>query len=63
MISQDELDRALMQWKARKLGQEVELGEDLPGLQEEPTRVADPHYQSRVETPQAESIDDYDPER
>jgi len=61
MISQEELDRALRQWKARKLGQEVELGEeDLPNLQDEPTRVADPHYQSRVQTPPAQSVDDYD---
>ena len=63
MISQEELDRALLQWKARKLGQEVEVAEDLPGMQDEPTRVADPHYESRVHTPPAQSLDDYDEDR
>jgi hypothetical protein len=65
MIPQEELDRALQRWKARKLGHDVPTavsdGESLSvaiesesPLSDEPTRVAAPHYQSQVETPPAE---------
>ena len=65
MIPQEELDRALQRWKARKLGHDVPAAipegesasltiEAESPLNEEPTRVAAPHYQSQVETPPAE---------
>jgi hypothetical protein len=65
MIPQEELDRALARWKARKLGQAVPAGGNYAGLpqavadddapiHEEPTRVAAAGYSSQVETPQAE---------
>lgn len=64
MIPQEELDRAIARWKARKLGQSaVPLAIDDTGLPqpvddapifEEPTRVAAAGYSSEVQTPQAE---------
>jgi hypothetical protein len=64
MIPQEELDRALARWKARKLGQEgsQDPGRDSAPLpmdpgsnsHEEPTRVAAAHYHSEVATPPAE---------
>jgi hypothetical protein len=61
MIPQEELDRALARWKARKLGHEVSHDPAAPEhvdihapSQEEPTRVASAHYHSEVETPPAE---------
>ncbi len=63
MIPQEELDRALRRWKAKKLGQEVPQAvaeehsaqiEDASPLHDEPTRVASPHYSSHMETPPAE---------
>lgn len=62
MIPQAELDRALARWKARKLGHDVSTHDasDL-AVHEEPTRVAEVSYQSRVETPPAEvNLDDGD---
>ena len=60
MIPQEELDRALRRWKARKLGQEVPqaVAEDVEletsSLHDEPTRVASSNYSSEVQTPPAE---------
>ena len=60
MIPQEELDRALRRWKARKLGQDVPqvIGEDIQmessHLHDEPTRVASSNYPSEVQTPPAE---------
>jgi len=62
MIPQEELDRALRRWKARKLGHEVPTavaGEESVRVQidsphEDPTRVASHNYSSQVETPPAE---------
>jgi hypothetical protein len=60
MIPQEELDRALRRWKARKLGQDVPqvIGEDIrvedSHLHDEPTRVASSNYSSEVQTPPAE---------
>jgi hypothetical protein len=61
MIPQEELDRALQRWKAKKLGHDVPHVvdhsmqiEDASPLNDEPTRVAAPHYSSQVETPPAE---------
>ena len=62
MIPQEELDRALARWKARKLGQQGQgvsglpeaISDDDAPIHEEPTRVAASGYASQVETPQAE---------
>jgi hypothetical protein len=59
MIPQEELDRALRRWKARKLGQDVPqvIGEDIQldsAVHDEPTRVASSNYSSEVQTPPAE---------
>jgi hypothetical protein len=63
MIPQEELDRALRRWKARKLGHDVPQAvaddpsvqiDDASVLHDEPTRVASPHYSSEVQTPPAE---------
>ena len=61
MIPQEELDRALRRWKAKKLGQDVPqpIGEDVhvednSPLHDEPTRVASSNYSSEVQTPPAE---------
>ena len=63
MIPQEELDRAVRRWKARKLGHEVPAAvageESVPvmidhPLNDEPTRVASHNYSSEVQTPPAE---------
>ena len=62
MIPQEELDRALRRWKAKKLGHDVPHAvedasmqiEDASPLNDEPTRVASHNYSSQVETPPAE---------
>jgi hypothetical protein len=66
MIPQEELDRALARWNARKLGHAVapagagysgpppSIADDDAPIHEEPTRVAAAEYSSQVETPQAE---------
>jgi hypothetical protein len=61
MIPQEELDRALARWKARKLGHEVSHDAAVPEhvdinapSHDEPTRVASAQYHSEVETPPAE---------
>jgi hypothetical protein len=67
MIPQEELDRALRRWKARKLGHDspgtadgnhdaAAVASDDPHApaHDEPTRVAAAHYHSEVETPPAE---------
>ena len=62
MIPQEELDRALRRWKARKLGHDVpqaiaddpSVQVDADALHDEPTRVASSNYSSEVQTPPAE---------
>ena len=61
MIPQEELDRALRRWKAKKLGHDVPVpvaGDDSINIDasahDEPTRVASHNYSSQVETPPAE---------
>jgi hypothetical protein len=61
MLPQEELDRALARWKARKLGHEVAHDTAVPEpvdqrapAHDEPTRVASAHYHSDMETPPAE---------
>ena len=63
MIPQEELDRALRRWKAKKLGHDVPVPvaadesiqiDDTSHLNDEPTRVASHNYSSQVETPPAE---------